>query len=399
MFQADLLDCTDARGFASGQQINLYDGKGKLLVASIPLVGVQSNAQDGTPYSASLRIEDRFLRDAGISDFSQVPVPFYVVADSVLVRFSDATPVPNTGERLKMQGSWPFWVYDEPTADDARVRDIPLPPVATPWELVATEQLGEGTLISVDALPQPQPFSHYGPFLTGTLPPLPLGVRLCLYGGGESLVSAQTTDRQPLLVEEPVATDPPSYSGGCVRNLPDRVLSAPLGVNFLTSGGWGLIDSLLFVEETDSGNPVTVWRVTNTYAFDGKLPLQFAADQDYSAAYRQVQDSSGTTYEGNALTVTNLFFAKVFSSMQCRDYVMASDLSHDPPGTTLTVQPGGMWTLNFSPPLDANVKAGTILTLEPGTPDTTDHHCRLSVAPEFDAYGFDLFVPLTMKSM
>jgi hypothetical protein len=298
-----------------------------------------------------------------------------------------------------MQGSWPFWVYDEPTANDARVRDVPLPPVATPWELVATEMLGSGTRISVDPLPEPLPFSHYGPFLAGTLAPLVEGVRLCLYGGGDRLVSAQTMDRQPLLVEEPVATDPPSYSGGCVTNFPATVLSAPLGVNFVTSGGWGLFDSLLIVEETGSGGPITVWRVPNMFDTDRMLPLQFAADQDYTAAYRQVQDSSGTTYEGNALTITNPFFAKVFTSMQCRDYVTASDLSHDPPGTTLTVQPGGMWTLNFSPPLDVNVKAATILTLEPGTPDRSDHQCTLRVDPSFDAYGSDLSLPVMMKSM
>jgi hypothetical protein len=400
----DLLDCADGRGFEAGQHIVLVNGDGHLLVGPISLGAVYGSAAGSTSLARTLQIDDSDLQAAGITDLSQLPVPFYIVAESVLLRFSDATPVPNTGERIQITGANPFWAYDDPTQDDARVRDVPLPFPFLPPYVLDGENLNPGTVVTLQPRPEPASFTHYGPFLAGTVPPLDPGTdQLCFYGAGDSPFSAQTPDRQPITVASVGPTPATQNLGGCLSNLPQAAFSAPLAIDMVTLAGWNVeptVTSVTIDEVDKNGSEIGVERVRNTFAFgtsSDTLPFAFAAGQDYIAQYRQEQLSDGNTYEASKLMITNPLFSGVFDSLSCPGQPTTSDLSHDPAGTTITTT-SGFWTLHFSPPLAAGANAVSILNLGVISPDTRDHECELIPAPTFAPPSFPVFALVTMSS-
>jgi hypothetical protein len=357
-----VLDCANAQGFQLGQQVSLFDGNGNLILGGLPLVGL-AQISGGAPGLGSLTVPAQALAAAGYTDSSQVPTPFYIVADSILFRFSRATLIGSSGERIVIPGTHSLVALDRPTTDGPLTRDMPLPPDQAPWQVAANLYLSPGMGISILYFPVVPRLIYDGPFLDGPLPALdPRASQVCLYRQGLNVFHAESLQHQQMSVR--AVSGPHGQQLASCLTLPTTFASSQAVEAILTARA-SYFGDITLAEEGDSGNLIAVDRLA---VQSGTIPpVTFYAGTDYTAGYAQTA-SNGTTFELDKINITDPFFGGVFGALSCPGAANLISLSGDPPGTAFT-STSSSWQVTFTPPLAANTNAVT--GLKNVTPSTT----------------------------
>jgi hypothetical protein len=379
-----VLDCTNAQGFQLGQQVSLYDGNGNLLLGGLPVVGL-AQVNGGAPGPGSVTVPAQAFAAAGYTDSSQVPTPFYIVADSILFRFSRSTVIGSSDERIVIPGAHSLVALDRPTSYDLWVRDLPLPPDQVPWQVASNLYLSPGMGISILYFPGVSRLIYDGPFLDGPLPALdPRASQVCLYRQGLKVFHAETLQHQQMSVR--AVSGPRAQQLASCLTLPTTFASSEAIEAILTARA-SYFGDITLAEEGDSGNLIAVDRVATQ---SGTIPpVTFYAGTDYTAGYAQTS-SGGTTSELDKITITNPFFGGVFGALSCPGAASLISLSGDPPGTTFT-STSSSWQVTFTPPLAANTNAVT--GLKNVTPSTAEKSCTLFLDASFTG-GSPLGLPV-----